>query len=209
MSSVLCINTLELYCDTCHYIYTARKRRSHIAQYDIITVYMIDTTTPQTPQETDQPSDTNITAGKKDTKLPSISLEEKKFCNLVSKGVSLTTSYRQAFPHKNKLAYDTIRRYASELYAKKNIQTEVATTRERSALMARLAEDRLEQILTDDDSLRKGSKVAEVAMFMYDHANGKATQQIESKSMHVAVTYNLGGADAPPIPPEVLAQLEQ
>lgn len=138
---------------------------------------------------------------------PLLDVQELKFTRLVSQGVSLTTAYRQAFPHKNKLSYDTIRRYASELYAKDYIKSEVETSREKQATLARLAEDRIEQILITDDSEAKGSKVAEVAMFMYDHANGKATQRIESKQAHVVVTYNLGGSEAPPIPDEVLAQL--
>ena len=138
-----------------------------------------------------------------------LSAEEISFSHLVAKGYSYTSAYRKAFPHKNKLAYDTIRRYASDLATKSSIQTEVQTHRETTARLARLAEDRIEDILVNDDSSRKGSKVAEVAMFMYDHANGKATIKAEVKSAHVQVVYDLSGGKAGDVPQEVLDQLAQ
>jgi hypothetical protein len=136
-----------------------------------------------------------------------LSAEEIIFSRLLAKGMTPTTAYRKAFPLQANYAYDTIWRKARELSNKVDIQTEVASSRETTARLARLAEDRLEQILETDDSQRKGSKVADVAMFMYDHANGKATVRTEVKGLHVNVTYNLGGDNAPPIPQEVLDQL--
>ena len=135
-----------------------------------------------------------------------LSAEEILFSALVSKGYSATTAYRKAFPHKSKLKYSTIRVYASELLTNPNIVTEVATHQERTARMARLAEERIEDILINDDSQAKGNKVADVAMFMYEQANGKATQRVEMQSKHVSVTYNLSGKDEP-VPQEILDQL--
>lgn len=120
--------------------------------------------------------------------------EEITFINLVAKGYSLTTAYRKAYPAKRNLSYETIRAYASRLYANSNISTEVATKRENMARLARLSEDRLEQILIEDDSMRKGSRVADVAMFLYDHANGKAKQSTEIISKSVSVNIDLTGS---------------
>jgi hypothetical protein len=138
---------------------------------------------------------------------PLLSAEEIVFTRLVAKGYTPTQAYSKAFPTSKQLAYGTRRNKAVALMTKHDIVTEIETTRETTAHLARLAEDRIEQILTEDDSQAKGSKVADVAMFMYEQANGKATQKIEQKSAHVLVTYNLGGDNAPPIPKEVLDQL--
>lgn len=145
-----------------------------------------------------------------DTDLTTIDLtaEEITFCNLVAKGISGVTAYRKAFPHKKDLKYNTIRVYASELLAKTNILTEVATSRERQARMARLAEERIEDILINDLSDVKGSKVADVAMFMYEQANGKATQKVEHQGVFVNVQYDLSGGSAGAVPQEILDQLE-
>lgn len=136
-----------------------------------------------------------------------LTLEEQTFCSLVSKGYSGVTAYRNAFPAKKHLKYSTIRVYASELLTKANIVTEVAVRVETASRLARLAEGRLEDILVNDDSQAKGNKVADVAMFMYEQANGKATQRVEMQSKHVSVTYNLSGTTEP-VPQEILDQLE-
>ena len=106
------------------------------------------------------------------------------------------------------MKYNTIRQYASELLTKTNILTEVTTSQRRQARMARLAEERIEDILINDNSSEKGNKVADVAMFMYEQANGKATQKTEVTAKHVVVTYNLSGSDEP-VPQEIIDQLEE
>ena len=134
-----------------------------------------------------------------------LTAEEIKYTRLLAKGVPKTTAYRQAYPLQAKQSYDHIRRKAIALAEKPVIITEVATTIERQARLARLAEDRLEETLTDG---KPGSRaVVDVSMFMYDHANGKATIKAEIKSAHVSVTYDLSGGQAGDVPPEVLAQL--
>ncbi len=135
-----------------------------------------------------------------------LSAEEISFSHLVAQGMSYTQAYRKAFPLKAKLSYSRIRVLASELATKQNILTEVSTHQIRTAHLARLAEDRLEDILVNDDSMAKGNKVADVAMFMYDQVNGKATQRVEMQSKHVSVTYNLSGTSEE-VPQEILDQL--
>lgn len=137
-----------------------------------------------------------------------LSAEEIKFCRLLATGMSRTTAYRQAFPLEAKQSYDHIRKKAIALSENYDIKTEVATVVETRARLARLAEERIEQILITDDSMAKGSKVADVAMFMYDHANGKATQRIEQTGKFVTVNMNLSGSNEP-VPPEVLEQLKE
>lgn len=136
-----------------------------------------------------------------------LSAEEIKFSHLVSKGFTYTESYRRAFPTSVKLANYTVRHKASILATRSNIITEVATTRQRSAHLARLAEDRIEEVLTEGDAHIKGSRVPDVAMFMYDHANGKATIKAEVKSAHVQVIYDLSGGEAGEVPQNILDQL--
>lgn len=138
-----------------------------------------------------------------------LTAEQIHFAKLVAKGYSYTQAYRKAFPHKARLAYSTIRKNAFKLATKSNILTEVATTKERTAHMARLAEDRIEEILTEDDSQRKGNKVAEVAMFMYDHANGKAMQRTQVEGKYVTVTYDLSGGKGGEVPQEIIDQLNE
>lgn len=137
-----------------------------------------------------------------------LSAEELTFSRLVAKGFTPTTAYRKAFPTSINQAYGTIRNKASALMTKHDIVTEVATARETTARLARLAEDRIEQILTVDDSQRKGNKVADVAMFMYEQANGKATQKTIVEGKHVLVTYDLSGGKGGEVPQEILDQLE-
>ncbi len=134
--------------------------------------------------------------------------QEILFSSLVAKGYSGVTAYRQAFPKAKDLKYDTVRRYASDLLTKTPIITEVATKQERAARMARLAEERIEDILINDSSTVKGNKVADVAMFMYEQANGKATQRIMTENKHVVVTYDLSGGKGGEVPQEILDQLQ-
>lgn len=137
-----------------------------------------------------------------------LTAEELVFSRLVASGYSYTTAYRKAFPADSKLQYNTIRRKASELATKSSIHTEVQTTKQRTAHLVRIAEDRLEDILVNDSSTAKGNKVADVAMFMYDHANGKAIQKIESRSAHVSVVYDLSGTGEE-VPLEIQEQLKK
>lgn len=138
----------------------------------------------------------------------SLTAEQLIFSRLVAKGYSYTTAYRKAFPLKAKLSYGHIRVLAHELATNANIITEVETTKQRTAQLVRLAEDRLEDILVNDDTNFKGSRVADVAMFMYDHGNGKATQKVEHQGVFVNVQYDLSGGNAPAIPQDVLDALE-
>ena len=138
-----------------------------------------------------------------------LTAEEQTFCSLVAKGYSATTAYRKAFPAKSKLAYSTVRVNASKLLTKANISTEVQTRIETQSRLARLAENRIEDILVNDDSQRKGSKVADVAMFMYEQANGKATQKVVTEGKHIVVTYDLSGGQGGEVPQEILDQLKE
>lgn len=135
-----------------------------------------------------------------------LTAEQIKFSRLVAKGYTLTEAYRKSFETAKDLSNYTVRRYASELSTNANIVTEVATSRETSARLARLAEDRITDTLLNG---KDGRATNDVAMFMYDHANGKATIKAEIKSAHVSVTYDLSGGAAGDVPPEVLAQLNQ
>ena len=133
-----------------------------------------------------------------------LTAEEIKYSHLLAKGYPKNKAYRQAFPLQAKQSYDHIRRKAIALAEKPEIVSEVATTKQRQARLARLAEDRLEEILTE---VKAGKVVSDVAMFLYDHANGKAVQKAEVKGLHVNVTYDLSGGDAGEVPKEILDQL--
>lgn len=137
-----------------------------------------------------------------------LTAEELTFSHLISKGFSGVQAYRQAFPRAKDYKYSTVRTKASNLLTNSNIQTEVQTSKERQARMARLAEERIEQILIEDDSMTKGNKVADVAMFMYEQANGKATQKVQHTGAFVSVNYNLSGKEEA-IPQEILDQLKE
>jgi hypothetical protein len=137
-----------------------------------------------------------------------LTIEEITFSKLVAKGYTPTQAYRKAFDKAKNLAYGTVRNYASQLMTKNNILSEVATSKNTASRLARLAEDRIEQILIEDDSQRKGNKVADVAMFMYEQANGKAVQKTVVEGKHILVTYDLSGGQAGEVPKEVLDQLE-
>ncbi len=138
-----------------------------------------------------------------------LTAEQLIFSRLVAKGMSYTQAYRKAFPLQAKYTYATIRKKASELATNSNIQTEVATVKERTAHLARIAEDRIEDILINDSSTAKGNKVADVAMFMYEQANGKATQRIQTENKHIVVTYDLSGGKGGEVPQEILDQLQE
>jgi len=139
--------------------------------------------------------------------LTPLTAEEQIFSKLVAKGYPGTTAYRKAYPEKSHLQYNTIRTYASELLTNPNIVTEVTTSKERASRMVRLAEERIEDILINDLSDTKGSKVADVAMFMYEQGNGKATQKVQHTGAFVSVNYNLSGKEEA-IPQEIIDQLK-
>lgn len=142
-----------------------------------------------------------------DNKQIQLSAEEISFTRLIAKGYTPTTAYRKAFPTASDLAYGTVRNKASQLMTKNDIVTEVETARKTTARLARLAEDRIEEVLTEGDIHARGSRVPDVAMFMYDHANGKATIKAEVKSAHVQVIYDLSGGQAGEVPQDILDQL--
>lgn len=138
-----------------------------------------------------------------------LTAEQIKFVSLVAKGFSGVQAYRQAFPTAKNLSNGYIRIKASELLTNPNIQTEVATTKEKQARLARLAEERIEEILTEVDVESKHGKVPEVAMFMYEQSNGKATQKIQHQGVFVSVSYDLTGGNSTDVPQEVLDQLKE
>lgn len=136
-----------------------------------------------------------------------LTAEELTFTRLLSKGYSGVRAYRLAFPAKKHLKNSTVRVNVSKLLAKTNIIMEIESSRLTQARLAREAENRLEEILTEGSIHSKTNKVAEVSMFMYEQANGKATQKIESKSAHISVVYDLSGKGEP-IPDDIKKQLE-
>lgn len=138
-----------------------------------------------------------------------LSAEELTFSRLIAKGLTPTQAYRKAFNKAKNLAYGTVRNYASQLMTKPDILSEVATSKETQARLARLAEDRIEDILINDSSTTKGNKVADVAMFMYEQANGKATQKVVTEGKHIVVTYDLSGGKGGEVPQEILDQLKE
>ena len=137
---------------------------------------------------------------------PTLNAQELSFTRLVAKGYSQVQAYRMAFPAKAKLKASTLRNYAMELMTKSDILQEISTSQLTQARLARQAENRIEQILTEGSINSKTNKVAEVSMFMYEQANGKATIKVQSENKHVLVTYNLNGTDEP-IPDEIKKQL--
>jgi hypothetical protein len=137
--------------------------------------YVDETTTqPQIPTES------NVAT-------PELSLEEITFINLVARGYSATQAYRQAYPHK-KLTYATIRFNASRLLTKSNIAQEITVKKSTLARLARLSEDRIEEVLTD---MKAGKVVADTALAMYEHANGKAKQTTEVLSRSISINLDL------------------
>ena len=123
-----------------------------------------------------------------------LTAEELKFSSLIAQGFTLTRTYRIAFPTSKHLKNYTVRKYASALYSKSNIVTEVETKITKNAYLARLSEDRIEEQLTTGDM---GKVTSDVAMFMYDHANGKATQRIEQKTTAISLNIDLTGNGVP------------
>lgn len=139
---------------------------------------------------------------------PDLSAQELNFVRLVAKDYTYTQAYRMAFPASKKLSNYTVRSNASRLATKSNISTEIQTAIRTQARLARLAEDRITEVLEDGSIDSKTNKVADVAMFMYEQTNGKAIQKIEAKSQLVTVIYDLTGqGQSTEIPQEVLDQL--
>lgn len=138
---------------------------------------------------------------------PDFSAEELSFMNLVAKGYSQTQAYRMAFPAKSKLKASTLRNYAMQLMTKNDILQGIETAKLTQARLARMAENRIEQILTEGSIHSKTNKVADVSMFMYEQANGKATIKQEIKSAHVVAIYDLTGTGET-MPDEIRQQLE-
>ena len=77
-----------------------------------------------------------------------------------------------------------------KIYLLKNHHCQRTTFR----IQSRLAEDRIEEQLTDG---RNEKVTSDVAMFMYDHANGKATQRIEQRTEAITLNIDLTGTGTP------------
>lgn len=138
---------------------------------------------------------------------PDLTAQEIAFTRYVSKGYSGVRAYKLAFPAKSHLKSNTVRQYVTDLLAKTDIYEEIATATRTQARLARQAEHRIDEILTTGSIGSKTNKVAEVSMFMYEQANGKATMKIQTENKHVVVTYNLTGTDEQ-IPDDIRKQLE-
>lgn len=123
-----------------------------------------------------------------------LTAEDIKFAHLVASGEKHNKAYLQAYPHKKHLTPATIKVNSTKLLAKDNFITEVQTTIETKARLARLAEDKIMQALTDE-KLNKTN--ADVAMFMYDHTNGKARQTIEQTTQSISLNIDLTGTGTP------------
>ena len=134
-----------------------------------------------------------------------LTAEQIAFTRYVAQGYPLTTSYRKAFPAKKALKYDTIRNNAYKLMTEKEIATEVETAKATRARLARLAEDRIEEQLTDG---KPGKVTSDVAMFMYNHTNGTPVQRQQIQAQFVSVQMDLSGGEAGDVPLEVLEQLK-
>lgn len=132
--------------------------------------------------------------------------QEILFSNYVAKGYSFAQAYRQAFPDQvKKLKDQTIRKYAYELSTKFNIVTEITHQRDKLASLANKAINRLDDVITDG----KEHNALAASIFVIEQTQGKAIQKIENKSAHVLVTYNLGGKNTPPVPQDILDQLDE
>jgi len=133
-----------------------------------------------------------------------LSAQELVFSRLVASGYSLTQAYKKAFPDSELLKVETIRNNASKLMMNNGIALEVSSTKQRQSLLVRLAEDQLEGTLTEG---KNNKTTNDVAMFMYEQGNGKATQKTVIEGKHVLVTYDLSGGKAGAVPQEILDQL--
>lgn len=116
--------------------------------------------------------------------------EDIHFVRLLADGWNITTAYRESHPLFKNKSYPYTRKKALELYNRADTRQEIDTVIKTKAKLARLSEDRLEEILTE---MRPNKTVADVSMFLYDHANGKATQRIESVSKSISVNIDLTG----------------
>ena len=123
--------------------------------------------------------------------MPELTAQEIKFSSLVAQGYTLTKAYRLAFPNKAHINNDTVRVNSSRLLAKDNITQEVAIKRKTLSNIARLAEDRITETLTEG---KQGSKsLTDTMLAMYEHANGKAKQTTEVISSSISVNIDLTG----------------
>ena len=123
-----------------------------------------------------------------------LTAEDIKFAHLVASGEKQNKAFLQAYPHKRGLAQTTITTQAYKLARKEHILQEVQTTIETKARLARLAEDKIMQALTDE---KLNKTTADVAMFMYDHTNGKARQTIEQTTQSISLNIDLTGTGTP------------
>src|SRR5688572_19567745 len=87
------------------------------------------------------------TAEQSVTPPPKLTAEEIKFTHLVASGMTYTSAYRKSHPLKAKNSYEYIRKLAYKLAARTEVQSEVEAVKDTRARLARMAEDRLEQIL--------------------------------------------------------------
>jgi len=131
---------------------------------------------------------------KKQSDRERLTAEQQRFCSLVAQGYTLTRAYRDSFPAKKHIGNDTVRRYSAELYAKSSIKSEVETKIETRARLARLAEDRIEEQLTDG---KLGKVTADVSMFMYNHANGTPVNKVDVRSQSIQLNIDLTGNGTP------------
>jgi hypothetical protein len=114
--------------------------------------------------------------------------EIELFTSYLAKGYSPVKALRQASERFSDKSFGYVWKVARQQLNESDIQRQVETKKEKLSELARLSEERIEEILTDG---KVGKTLADVSMFIFDHANGKATQRTEITSKSVSVNIDL------------------
>lgn len=134
---------------------------------------------------------------------PLLSPAYKKFAQVFAATNNASEAVRQAFPQLN-LTPLSVRDKGRVLLTNTHVLAEIEEQKSAMQAVAGRAIHKLNSLV---DSEKQGIAL-DASKFVVQQVHGKPKSQTEQRSAHVHVIYNLGGDKAPPVPKEVLDQLE-
>jgi len=127
---------------------------------------------------------------------------KQRFVEVYLRTNNASRAVRQAYPELTNP--NTIKDKGYRLLTNAYIQQDIEKQKERMQVVASKALERIEKTIESG----KEHNALSASFFAYEQAHGKARQRIVQSSSYVVVSYDLSGGSAPPIPQDVIDELD-
>lgn len=135
-------------------------------------------------------------------KTSSLTPAKKKFAQIYAETDNASEAVRAAYPAMNNS--NSIRNKGYRLLTNAHVLADINKQKERMQIVSAKAVERIESIIDNG----KEHNALQASVFAYEQVHGKSRQRIEQSSSYVLVTYDLSGGEAPPVPKDILKELE-